>query len=185
MVSASVAPVALIGGWSLAAARQPSSYDPIRDTISALAAHDATDPWIMTAGLAMLGACHLATASGLTEARSTGRILLAVGGIATIAVSALPQPSAGHTPAATAGFVALALWPAASDLPGRRTARAATIGLIALLGWLLIELHHGDLLGLSERILAGAQALWPLAVALALRRRASARGHSPSRVGPS
>jgi hypothetical membrane protein len=168
MVSASVAPLALIGGWSVAAARQPSSYDSVRDTISALAAHGAADPWIMTIGLAVLGVCHLATAAGLTEAAILGRALLAVGGIATIAVSALPQPSAGHTPAATVGFVALALWPAASGIPGHRTARTVTIGLIALLGWLLTELHDGDLLGLSERILAGAQALWPLAVALAL-----------------
>jgi hypothetical membrane protein len=179
MVSASVAPIALIGGWSLAAARQPPSYDPLRDTISALAAHGATDAWIMTIGLAVLGTCHLATASGLTEASTTGRALLAVGGIATIAVSALPQPAAGHTPAATVGFVALALWPAASGVPARRAARVATIGLVALLGWLLVELHDGNLLGLSERVLAGAEALWPLAVTLALSKRRQASLTSP------
>ena len=171
MVSASVAPVALIGGWSLAAARQPSSYSPLRDTISALAAHGATDPWIMTTGLAVLGTCHVVTASGLTEASSTGRALLAAGGLATIAVSALPQPSAGHAPAATAGFIALALWPAVSLVPRRRVARIVTAGLVALLGWLLVELGDGALLGVSERILAGAEALWPLVVALALSRR--------------
>jgi len=170
MVSASLAPIALIGGWSLAAARQPPSYDPLRDTISALAARGATDSWIMTVGLAVLGTSHLATASGLTEASITGRALLAVGGIATIAVSALPQPAAGHAPAATVGFVALALWPAASGVPAQRAARIASIGLVALLGWLLLELQDGNLLGLSERVLAGAQSLWPLAVALTLSR---------------
>ena len=171
LVSASVAPVALIGGWSLAASRQPSSYAPLRDTISALAAHGATDPWIMTIGLAVLGACHLATASGLTEAARPGRAVLAAGGMATIAVAALPQPSSGHTPAATVGFIALAVWPVLSGVPGRRLAGAATVGLVILLGWLLLELHDGDLLGLSERVLAGAEALWPLAVALALSKR--------------
>jgi Protein of unknown function (DUF998) len=77
----------------------------------------------------------------------------------------------GHTPAAAVGLVALALWPAASAVPGRRSARVATIVLLALLGWLAIELRHGDLLGLSERVLAAAKALWPLAVAVTLIRR--------------
>ena len=40
-VSASLAPVAFIGGWTLAATRQPAAYDATRDTISALAAHGA------------------------------------------------------------------------------------------------------------------------------------------------
>ena len=171
VVSAGVAPIALIGGWSLAAARQPPSYSPLRDTISALAAHGAVDPWIMTTGLAVLGTCHVVTACGLTEASITGRALLAVGGLATIAVSALPQPSAGHAPAATVGFIALALWPAASLVPRRRVARIATAALVALLGWLLVELGDGALLGLSERLLAGAEALWPLAVAITLSRQ--------------
>ena len=73
-------PLALIGGWSLAAARQPAGYDPVRDTISALAARDAADSWIMTTGLAILGVCHMATAGGLSEAGGTARALLAAGG---------------------------------------------------------------------------------------------------------
>jgi hypothetical protein len=114
MVSAGVAPVALIGGWSLAASRQPASYHAVEDTISALAAHGATDRWIMTAGLAVLGVCHMTTASGLTEANISGRALLAAGGAATAAVAALPQPAAGHLPAAAvrlrrAGSVACCL----------------------------------------------------------------------------
>ena len=63
MVSAGVAPVALIGGWSLAASRQPASYHAVEETISALAAHGATDRWIMTAGLALLGLCHISQRS--------------------------------------------------------------------------------------------------------------------------
>ena len=167
MVSAGVAPVALIGCWSLAASRQPASYHAVEDTISALAAHGATDRWIMTAGLAVLGVCHMTTASGLTEANISGRALLAAGGAATAAVAALPQPAAGHLPAAAVGFVALALWPAASRVPGPRTACMATAVLLVLLGWLAIELRRGHVVGLSERLLAGAEAFWPLVVALA------------------
>jgi len=168
LVSAGIAPVALIGGWTWAGSVQPRCYDPLRDTISALAAHGATDRWIMTIGLAMLGACHLVTAAGLPDAGRVSRALLAVGGAATIGVAALPQPSSGHVPAATLGFIALALWPAASHLPWRRSARGTAVLLVALLAWLASELQGGNLLGLSERIVAGAQALCPLALALAV-----------------
>ena len=190
IVSACLAPAALIGGWSLAAAEQPSDYDSVRDTISELAARGATDRWIMTVGLAVLGICHVATASGLTEASRTGRVLLGTGGVATIAVAALPQPAAGHVPAAAIGFVALAVWPAASGVPGRRSARAATVGLLILLGWLALELRHGQLIGVSERILAGTQACWPMVAALTLTmsqhrppsRPTAADAHTPPRT---
>ena len=166
LASASLAPVALIGGWTVAAARQPPSYDAVRDTISALAEHGAPDRWIMTAGLAVLGICHLATASGLSEAAPAGRMLLAVGGAATVVVAMAPQPSPGHVPAAAVGFVALAVWPVAARVPGPRSALCATAVLLAVLVWLTAELRGGELLGVSERFLAGAQALWPLLVAL-------------------
>jgi hypothetical membrane protein len=171
IVSAALAPIALIGGWTWAAARQPPGFSSMRDTISALAAHGASDRWIMTAGLAILGVCHLVTARGLTEARSGARILLAIGGLATIAVAAFPQPSGGHVPAATTGFVMLALWPALSDVPARRVGLVVTSVLVLLLGWLTVETDGGHRLGLSERAVAGSQALWPLAVVLTLKYR--------------
>jgi len=168
LVSATSAPVVLVGGWTWAAAVQPSGYSPTRDTISALAARDATDRWIMTVALALLGICHLLTAAALVEARILARALFALGGLATVAVASLPQPSTGHVPAATIGFVSLALWPALSQLPTRRAAWVATIVLVVLLAWLGVEIHQGDLLGSSERAVAGAEALWPLAVVLTL-----------------
>lgn len=170
LVSASLAPVALIGGWSLAASRQPAGYDAVRETISALAAHGATDRWIMTSGLAVLGICHLVTASGLDEAGPSGRALLALGGAATVLVSALPQPATGHVAAASVGFGALAVWPAAAGVPGRTSSRVASAALLALVGWLVVELRGGNLLGLSERAVAGAEAIWPLVVAVILAR---------------
>lgn len=168
MASAAISPVVLIGGWTWAAARQPTRYSSARDTISALAARHAVDRWIMTAALAALGMCHLVTATGLIEAKISGRTLLALGGIATLTVAALPQPSTGHVPAAAAGFVALAVWPALSGVPSRRAGRSVAALLIVLLGWLAVEIHHGALLGLSERVVAGAEALWPLGLAVVL-----------------
>jgi hypothetical membrane protein len=180
-VSASAAPVALIGGWTLAASRQPTGYSALHETISALAAHGATDRWIMTTGLAVLGSCHVVTALGLRPARLGGRSLLAVGGLATIAVAAFPQPehgsSSAHVCAAAVGFLSLTAWPflaARNDrrnrgVLSRRVSWTAGAGLIGLLVWFGTELN-GELVGLSERTLAGAQALWPLAVVLATAR---------------
>ena len=170
-VPAIVGPVALIGGWSVAQTHQPRGYDPVRDTISALAARPATDAWIMTAGLALLGLCYLITAVGLTPAGPAARTVLALGGFATVAVAAMPQPAAGHVPAATVGFLALAAWPALLIGPSRRIGVALSAGLLIALIWLGIELRSGDLLGLSERVLAGAESLGPLAIAVVLAHR--------------
>lgn len=173
-VPAILAPVALIGGWSLAQAHQPRSYDPVRDTISALAARPAADSWIMTTGLALLGLSYIATAGGLTPAGPAARMILALGGSATMAVAALPQPNAGHVPAATVGFLALAAWPALLRGSARPLGVAISAGLVVPLIWLGIELRSGELLGLSERILAGAESLGPLAIVVVLTRMRSA-----------
>jgi hypothetical membrane protein len=171
VVSAAVAPVAAIGGWTWAAVRQPPGYDPSSQTISALAASAATDRWIMTAGLAVLGVCHLVTSAGLPDAGRAGRCLLALGGAATVAVACLPQPATGHVQAAGVGFVALTLWPLISRVPGRGTRLAVAAVTASLLVWFASQLDGGPELGLSERMLVAAQALWPLVVTLSLLRR--------------
>lgn len=178
LASSAVAPIAMIGGWSLAGLRQPAGYSPIGQSISALAAHGATDRWIMTAGLALVGGCHLVTAVGLPEVGVPGRALLATGGAATLAVAALPQPASGHIVAAGIAFVSLALWPLPARIPGRRAGLAVSALMSAMVGWLGVALVAGHLLGLSERILAGAESAWPLAVALLLVRRG---GRMPDR----
>jgi len=183
LLSASAAPVFLIGGWTLAAARQPGGFDSVRDTISALAGRGATDRWVMTAGLAGLGACHLVTALGLRTAAGPGRLLLATGGAASVLVAVFPVPAEGssavHQAVAGVSFVSLGLWPALAWRRGRSVPRilrppasiAAAAGLCGLLGWFAVELYgDGQRIGLTERLVAGAQALWPLAVVLSARR---------------
>jgi hypothetical membrane protein len=182
MVSSSLALVFLVGGWTVAAAVQPAAYDPFRDTISALAGHDAAHRWIMTVGLAGVGICHLATAAGLRPARAAGRITLGLGGAATLLVAASPLPHSGgsqrHGVAAALAFVALALWPlvAAGRAPATPwtlrpvTSLAATTVLLGLLGWFAIELSaEGTWIGATERAAAAAQAIWPLVVVTATR----------------
>ena len=187
LASAIAAPVAMIGGWTLAASRQPS-FDPVQETISALATSAATDPWIMTAGLAITGVAHLVTAAGLRPVPRRARVLHAIGGAATLAVALFPSDAApqAHGVAAGIGFGALALWPA---LAARRGATGilrpavtvgASVALTGLLGWFVVELQGGgDLTGLSERALAGAQAVWPLVVVVALLSHAPASRGAP------
>lgn len=184
LVSATAAPVLLVGGWTWAAALQPGTFDPVRETISALAGLGATRRGIMTAALVGVGLCHLATSAALRTAPRAGRAALGLGGLATLGVAAAPLPADGgsvpHTVFATTAFVALAVWPALP--PGRdgaprapfpllRPVRLAAAGLLlALVGWFGIELFGaGPRLGLAERAAAGAQALWPLVVVLGCR----------------
>ena len=180
LVSAAAAPVLLIGGWTLAASRQPAGFDPVRDTISALAAVGATDRLVMTVALAGTGLAHVVTAVGLTGVRRAGRLVLAGGGVATALVAAFPLPVSGastaHTVVATAAFVALALWPlcVADRSPSApwvvRPAVTVPAGLVllALVGWFGLVLGAGSVTGLAERVAAAAESLWPLVVAVSL-----------------
>lgn len=170
--SSLAAPVLLIGGWTVAARLQRDGFDPVLQTISALAAHDADARWLMTGALAAVGACHVATAAALTSARPAGRLLLAAGGVGTALVAAFPLPvgdgtSTAHTAAATLAFGALAGWPALARTP--HSGKAALV-LLATLAWFVVELRtDGAQVGRSERLAAATQSLWPLAAVLLAR----------------
>ncbi|MGW5559475.1 DUF998 domain-containing protein [Micromonospora sp. NPDC003944] len=196
LLSAGGAPLFLIGGWTLAQAAQSDGFDPVRQTISALAATGADHRWIMTVGLAGLGLCHLTTALGLVAAAPLGRGLLALGGLATLVLVAFPQRPAGdsttHAVAAGVAFGALAVWPALAvprravpaldherrhppdggPAPVRRAALAATAVLLAFVGWFAVEFFSdGAWVGLTERLAAAAEAVVPLLAVLLARRQ--------------
>ena len=69
LVSSAAAPVLMVGGWTAAASLQPR-FDPVADTVSALAAPGAADRWVMTLALAGTGACHVITGLALRPASS-------------------------------------------------------------------------------------------------------------------
>jgi len=182
LVSSAAAPVLLMGGWTLAAVRQQDGYDSMVETISALAGYGADNRWLMTGALAGLGLCHLATATALRDAAPLGRAVLGAGGVATVLVAVFPLPadesgSIAHTAAAATAFLALAVWPAVawrrqapSPLRPAPALLAAAV-LLGLVGWFGAELvADTDRVGLAERVAAGAQSLWPLAVAWGSRR---------------
>jgi hypothetical membrane protein len=184
--SSAAAPVLMIGGWTVAAALQVHPFDQVTGTISALAGYAATDRWVMTLALAGVGICHVSTGLALRPAAAPGRLLLMTGGLATLLVAASPLPAGGggsvrHTIAAAVGFITLAFWPVLSarrepSVPATLRPRAcagATAVLLALLVWFGAELMGGGQVGLAERVIAGAESLWPLAVVLTCYRRQS------------
>jgi hypothetical membrane protein len=188
VAAASASPVLLIGGFCLATAMQPASYNPVRDTISELAGREATDPWVMTSALAGLGLCYLFTAAGLQPARGAGRVLLAGGGVAMLLIALFRQPRHGYSLAHELAVIVTVLtcctWPVFASRrrdPARlltRTPSFAAAGVsLALAAWYALE-SHGALLGLAERCAAAAPPLWLFAVVVTTRRTLTQRATS-------
>jgi hypothetical membrane protein len=185
LASSLAAPLILFAGWTVAAGLQLHRYDPVRQTVSLLAAHGATDRWVMTAAFLVVGACDVITGLALRPARMAGRVILVVGGIGGMLVAANPETLGDSAPVthvlfAALGIVALTIWPAAAarrDYDGAIpwtlrpgiAAGASTLTLV-LFAWFVAELIvNGSHLGLAERAVGGVQALWPLAVVLSCR----------------
>jgi hypothetical membrane protein len=191
VASAAAAPVLMVGGWTAAAALQPQ-FDPVADTVSALAAPGATDRWVMSLTFVVVGLCYVVTALALRPARITGRLILIAGACGGMLVAANPEhPGVAypwpHIIWASIGLVGTTTWPAGAWRRGAavpwalRPAAAATAAavLLALVAWFAAELVTGSgQTGLAERVAGATQAIWPLAVVLSCS-RASGRVPAP------
>ena len=71
-------------------------YDPVRSSVSDLAAGDASSRWLMTAALVLTGLGYLVTAVGLRPADAAGRTVLAIGGIAVLLMAWIPNATVGR-----------------------------------------------------------------------------------------
>jgi Protein of unknown function (DUF998) len=194
VASAAAAPVLMVTGWSVAAGLQPS-FDPVADTVSALAAQGAADRWVMTLTFVVVAACYFITGLGLRPARGPGRLTLMAAAVAGVLVAANPEHPGTSLPVphmiwGAAGCIALVAWPVGAwrrgpSVPwGLRPAVSAGVVavLLALLAWFVAELiTGGGQVGLAERIFGTAQALWPLTVVVSCRYAARA-GTRPGRV---
>jgi hypothetical membrane protein len=192
VVSSTASPVVLIGGWTVAAKLQPQPFSQVADTVSALAATNATDRWVMSVVFLAVGACDVVTGAALRRAAPVGRLILIAGAVAGMLVAAAPEhpgsASVAHFVWAALGFAGLAAWPLAAWRRGpsvpwalrRAICLTAVAVQLILLGWFVAELVGGGAqVGLAERFVGGAQALWLLAVVLSCR---AARG-SPALSG--
>jgi hypothetical membrane protein len=188
--------VLLVGGFLVATAIQPTSYNPVRDTISELAEQGATDWWLMTTALVGVGFCYMLAALGLQPAGRAGRVLLASGGVAVLLIAAFRQPHRGYSLPHELAVIAAALtcctWPVFASRrrhPALLLTRAASVAAVAvslgLATWYSVE-TNGLLLGLAERCAATAPALWLLTVVVTTRHTLT-QGHplspEPKSVG--
>jgi len=188
VVSSVATPVLLVGGWTVAAGLQPR-FDPVADTVSALAAQGAADRWVMTLTFVVVGGCYIVTALALRPARAAGRLILIAGVLAGMLVAANPERAGdaypiGHIIAASVGLAGLVTWPAGACRRGPAVpwglrpavAAAAVAVLFVLVIWFAAELILGiGQVGLAERVAGVAQAMWPLAVVLSCRQAAQAK----------
>lgn len=196
LLSAFVAPVAYVGGWLYAGAIT-TGYDPVRSSVSDLAAGDAPHRWVMTTAIVVTGLAYLVTAVGLRPADAAGRTLLVVGGVATLIVAWIPNTHVGHNVVGHMivtylAFTSLSLWVAviARNIPSAPLVLRPTFGKTAALvmGVLFLVtvadiITGGATLGLRERILTTAQQLVPLAVALGVVRLPAPVAPQPVRNG--
>ena len=72
VVSSAAAPLMLVSGWTIATRLQPPSFDPVTDTVSALAALDAADRWVMTLTFLLVSCCDVITGAGARPAAPSG-----------------------------------------------------------------------------------------------------------------
>ncbi len=187
LAAATLPLVGLVGGWTLAGHLQPADYDGVAESVSALAATTTSYRWVMQGGLVLAAVGWLVAALALPHLPRTARVLLGVGGLATLGVVLAPMASrsesnALHVAFAVPAFVVFTFWPLWSTPRGdalrgdrppppwpqrRRPALAATAVLsLLLLALLLPQLTHSRTFGLWERLLLAAQATWLLVVAI-------------------
>ena len=183
VVSSAAAPVLMVAGWSVATGLQPRSFDPVAQTVSALAAPGAADRWVMTLTFVLVGACDFVTGLALRPARGPGRLMLMAGAVAGMLVAVNPEHPGtsypvAHMICAAAGCAGVVAWPAGAWRRGRSVpwglrpavCAGAVAVLLALVAWFGAELiTGGGQAGLAERAFGAGQALWPLAVVASCR----------------
>lgn len=174
LFASTLGPIQSILGWVIAGSLWPG-YDPIRKTISDLAANDSPVRDIQTSFF-VLGATL--TVIGAVSARSlapAGRILLFAAGLATYALAFFATPSqTGHSDAhrisASISFILMSAWPLFSIRRNREYswvirpvgAISATVVLTIISLWFLSTWLDpaATNVGLAERVIVTAQVFW-------------------------
>jgi hypothetical membrane protein len=198
VVSSALAPLILIGGWTLAADLQPVPFDAVRRSISALGSAGMPYHWVIAVALLGVGVCHATTGLALLPAAEPGRALLVIGGAASVLIAVNPQPAGGgslvHEAFSLIGVIVMTIWPIAgmrrdpgAPLGLRPPAAYAMTGvLLVILAWFCLELFNGPELGLAERTVTADQTIWPLIVVmsvLAAKQHTTARDRQEATVG--
>lgn len=181
VVAAVIGPIQSIGGWLLAGSLW-DEYDPIRQTISDLAAPESPVAAVMSAFFLIGGTLTIIAGVAVRPFAIPGRIALVLAGLATYGLTIFPTPLIGysvpHRIFAIISFVLYAAWPLLSmrfrkDAPWiiRPTAAVgATAAQTVLAVWFLMTWTEPDQtsVGLWERIVVTQQSLYLSLVVLVL-----------------
>ncbi len=169
--AATLGPIQSVLGWVIAGSLWPG-YDPIRKTISDLAADDSPVQWIQTSFFVLGGTLSLLAAIFARSLAMPGRIVIFLGGLATYGFAYFTTPSQdGHSDMhryfAIASFVLFSAWPIFSMRLNKQYpwvlrpagAVVATIGFTIISLWFLSTWTNPDAtnVGLVERVIATAQ----------------------------
>ena len=182
-LASSISAIIIFGGSTFIAEVITPGFDPVRQTISELAAGDAPTRVFVTIAFVLTGACHMLTASFTPGIGAPGRVALFAAGISTELVAAFPLPtmastSTAHRFAAMLGFVLLAVWPALGmrvdrDLPFllRPWGAIASTVFIATFCFIFLGIWanpSATAVGVWERLAADIEGVWPAVVVVTL-----------------
>ena len=179
VVAAVIGPIQSVSGWLIAGAAWPG-YDPIRQTISDLAAPESPVATIMSAFFLLGGTLTIIAGVFVRPFAMPGRIALVISGLATYGLTIFPTPLVGysipHRIFAITSFVLCAGWPL---LAMRFTRHApwiirptasisATVAQTVLAVWFLLTWTDptNDVVGLWERVVVTQQAVYLSVVVL-------------------
>jgi hypothetical membrane protein len=186
-------PVVFSAAWLVAWTAQ-ETYSPLREDISALAALDAQQPWIMVAGFLALALGLTALGTGLLRAVAGGRaarvgaLLILLAGVGILDAGEVSWQHGLHD--AVSGLVFLALVVAQLVLarafrrdPSWRDLRAYSIFSGGLTLALLVLFVAGPIAGwngLVQRVFLAVPLVWITVVGIRLRRLADDRVALPA-----
>lgn len=171
LLAATIGPVQSVLGWVIAGSLWPG-YDPIRKTISDLAADDSPVQWIQSSFFLLGGTLSLIAAIYARSLAFPGRVVIFLGGLATYGFTYFTTPSQdGHSDMhryfAIASFVLFSAWPIFSMRLNKKYplvlrpagAIVATLGFTLISLWFLSTWTNPEAtnVGLVERVIATAQ----------------------------
>ena len=115
LIAATIGPIQVVLGWLIAGALWPG-YDPVRKTISDLAADDSPVKWLMSSFFVLGGTLAILAAIGAKPLAMPGRVAIFASGLATYGFTIFATPSQigyswPHRWFAITSFVLMSAWP--------------------------------------------------------------------------
>ena len=180
-IAAIIGPIQSVLGWVIAGSLW-AGYDPVKQTISDLAANESPVNWIMSSFFVLGGVLTLIVAIEAKTFAMPGRVALFVSALCTFGLTIFPTPLIGysiwHRIFAISSFVLSAGWHlfslrSGNGAPGVLERSVAIVGTLLQAGlalWLLSAWAdpNATAVGVWERVVAVSQSLYASLVVIAV-----------------